>query len=118
MHVQGKKCRYYQLGGQHLSQLARLGAHRESALSCAFYLWLVPVEFEVLYDERETLYLLNLTLVFVQVRQSALTKNPQPLLWMEDYKKQQQIMCYFCTQQSSSLQAEGTEAQKTFKTGI
>ena len=44
------------------------------------YLWLTPVQFEVLYDERETLDLLNLTLILVEVGQRAFTKQSQPLL--------------------------------------
>ena len=50
---------------------------------CVCYLWLTPVELEVLYDEREALNLLDLTLVLVQVGQRALTKQSQPLLSMK-----------------------------------
>ena len=38
------------------------------------YLWLTPVQFEILYDERETLDLLNLTFILVHVGQRAFTK--------------------------------------------
>ena len=42
--------------------------------SIGVYLWLTPVEFEVLYDEREALDLLDLTLVLVHVGQRAFSK--------------------------------------------
>ena len=53
---------------------------------CVCYLWLTPVELEVLYDEREALDLLDLTLVLVQIGQRALTKQSQPLLSMKKKK--------------------------------